>query len=273
MGFYRSLARPLLFTLPPETAHHTAERLLRLPAGLIRTASGASPSKVAGPRLFTQLAGIELRNPIGLAAGFDKRAKDLPGLAALGFGYLVVGTVTRQARAGNPRPRMVRRPEHRGLVNSMGLPNDGPEAVAARLERVASALGEVPVFVSLGDEALDDVVASHEILARHAAAIELNVSCRNVQRGRDRDNEEHLAEMLAKIVGLKPVFVKLPPFETPEEVEAVTTLAKIAADGGAAGLTCSNTRPVAEPGLATGAGGLSGAELFTGTLRIIASIR
>src|SRR5919197_1961193 len=125
MGLYRAL-RPLVFAAPPETAHRVAGALLELP--LPWSAIGGAAED---PVLRTSLAGIELRNPVGLAAGFDKRCRVLHSLGRLGFGYTVGGTITSRPREGNPRPRIARSPRRRAMVNSMGLPNPGP-AVAAR---------------------------------------------------------------------------------------------------------------------------------------------
>ncbi|MGZ4153712.1 MAG: quinone-dependent dihydroorotate dehydrogenase, partial [Actinomycetota bacterium] len=204
MGWYSAVGRPLLFALPPETSHRLARAALTLPL----------PWRLIGhpvedPRLATTLAGIPLRDPIGLAAGFDKTCAHLNALGELGFGYVVGGTITRRPRTGNPRPRIVRYPSRGSLVNAMGLPNPGAERAGAIMARRART--EVPRFVSLADEALDDCVGALVILEPHADAFELNASCPNVSWGRDRDNEAHLRELLGRIRARthKPVFVKL----------------------------------------------------------------
>ncbi|HEY3208228.1 MAG TPA: hypothetical protein VGL18_00310, partial [Actinomycetota bacterium] len=109
----------------------------------------------------------------------------------------------------------------------------------------------------------------------HVDGVELNASCPNVSWGRDRDNEAHLTLLLRGLGEQRttPLFVKLPPFRNDVEREVVLALARIAQDGGADGLTCSNTRPVADRRLSTGAGGLSGLELFPDTVRIVAEVR
>ena len=267
MGPYRALARPVLFALPPEGAHHLAQALLRLPL----------PWKALGgvvddPVLEVDLAGIRLRNPIGLAAGFDKSCRVLPALSAIGFGYLVGGTVTRQPRRGNRKPRIVRNPETRSIVNSMGLPNKGAAYAAKRLRKIRR---RAPMLISLADEAVEDVVANHELLEPLVDGVELNASCPNVSWGRDRDNEEHLRAILAELKRRKrkPLFVKVPPFRTATERDAVLAVAAIAQDGGADGLTCSNTYPVRDARLSVGAGGVSGREIFEDTVRIVADVR
>ena len=140
MGLYRSVGRPFFFSLPPEASHGLAGRLLRSP--LPWKAIGGA---VESPALRTDLAGLLLRNLIGMAAGFDKGCEMLEPLGELGFGYVVGGTLTRSPREGNPKPRIVRIKATNSLVNSMGLPNPGVEAVASRLARLKKT---APVLVS-----------------------------------------------------------------------------------------------------------------------------
>jgi dihydroorotate dehydrogenase len=266
MGLYQAVARPLLFALPPEAAHRVAHAVLGLP--LPWDAIGAVPDD---PRLRVCVAGLDLPNPVGLAAGFDKECAHLDALGRLGFGFVVGGTVTRHPRPGNRKPRIVRYPARRSLANSMGLPNPGAEAVAKRLRSIPRT---GPRLVSVADEAVEDVVATHAMLEPLVDGVELNASCPNVSWGRDRDNEAHLASLLRGLNARRrtPLFVKLPPFGTDVEREVVLALAGIAVDGGADGLTCSNTRPVAETRLGSGLGGLSGAALAADTPRIVREV-
>jgi len=269
MGLYRSLVRPALFTLPPETSHYLAETAFRSPLPW-RAISGSSSM----PNLPVDLAGIALRNPVGLAAGFDKSCAELRGLASLGFGYLVGGTVSRLPRDGNPRPRIARDRRAGTLTNSMGIPNQGAEAVAAHLR----AVGRLPaaILVSLADEDISDVLAVHKVLAPLVDGFELNVSSPNSPwRHHRTDNPAYLERVLAELgrVRQRPLFVKLPPFRTAEERDEVLGLARIAADGGANGLTCGNTVPVEDARLATGRGGLSGRALAEHTPRMVEQVR
>jgi len=267
MGLYRAVVHPLFFALPPEGAHRFANRLLGLPLPWERIGGAVSDAA-----LGVELAGIRLANPIGLAAGFDKTCSHLDALGRLGFGYVVGGTITRAPRAGNPKPRIVRYRSRASMVNAMGLPNPGAEAVARTLAR-SPRVG--PRFASIADEAVEDALATHALLEAHVDAVELNASCPNVSWGRDRDNEAHLAALLREIGArrAKPLFVKLPPFREEIEREVVLALARIAVEAGVDGLVCSNTRPVADRGLAVGAGGLSGRALFAETPRIVAEVR
>lgn len=255
MDWYEAVGRRAFFALEPETSHNVAQRLLGLPLPWPRI--GGVPSDLD---LGTALAGVPLRVPIGLAAGFDKTCAHLDALGRLGFGYVVGGTVTRAARRGNPRPRIVRDPDRAALVNAMGLPNPGAAAVARTLARGRRTC---PRFVSLADEALDDVLASLALVEPHVDGLELNASCPNVAWGRDIDTETHLRALVEAIEArtTKPVFVKLPPYDDGPGRDAVLALAGVAAEAGAEGLTCGNTRPVEEPRLSVGRGGLSGGPL------------
>src|SRR3990170_6952326 len=266
MGLYRAVVQPLFFALPPELAHRLANRLLGLPLPWGRI-GGAE----ADPALEGTLAGIRLRNPIGLAAGFDKTCAHLDALDRLGFGYVVGGTITRAPRAGNPKPRIVRYRSRGSMVNAMGLPTPGAEAAARTLARLPRT---GPRLASIADEALDDALATHALLEPHVDGIELNASCPNVSWGRDRDNEAHLTALLRELGARRrtPLFVKLPPFRDEVEREVVLVLARIAVEGGADGLVCSNTRLVADARLAVGTGGLSGRALFVDTVRIVAEV-
>jgi dihydroorotate dehydrogenase len=267
MGLYRAVARPLFSSLPPEAAHRLAQSILSLPLPWERL--GGTPKD---PALRTSLAGIELSNPVGLAAGFDKSCRHLDALGRLGFGYVIGGTITREPRAGNPKPRIVRYPTRGSMTNAMGLPNPGAEAAARTLSRTPRS---GPRLASITDQDPDEVIASHALLEAHVDGVELNVSCPNVSWGRDRDNEAHLALLIRELGArrTRPLFVKLPPFRSDVERGVVLALARIAQDGGADGLTCSNTRRVSDRRLSVGAGGLSGRELFRDTVRIVEDVR
>lgn len=267
-GWFRAIGRPVFHSLPPEASHRLATALLRLPLPWHRL-GGAVPD----PSLETDLCGLRLRNPVGLAAGFDKTCSHLDALGELGFGYLVGGTVTREARTGNPSPRIARSRRRRSIVNAMGLPNPGAAAVAATLRRRSG--GPTPRFVSLADEDLADAISSFELLEPLVDGIELNASCPNVSWGRDRDNEAHLRDLVAgfRERSRKPLFVKLPPFVNEVERGVVLALAALATDAGADGLTCSNTRLVEDARLSVGRGGLSGRAMWPHTPRIVQEIR
>ena len=267
-GWFRAIGRPVFHSLPPEASHRLATAFLELPLPWRRLGSAASD-----PALETDLCGLRLRNPVGLAAGFDKTCRHLDVLGELGFGYVVGGTVTRRPRAGNPPPRIARSRRRRSIVNAMGLPNPGAEAVAETLRRRPQ--GPAPRLVSLADEDLVDAISSFELLEPLVDGVELNASCPNVSWGRDRDNEAHVRDLVAgfRERSRTPLFVKVPPFVTEVERDVVLALAAIATDAGADGLTCSNTKLVEDARLAIGRGGLSGRAMWSHTPRIVREVR
>jgi len=266
--WFRAVGRPAFFSVPPETSHRVANALLGLPLPWARI-GGAT----LDPSLEVELGGLALRNPIGLAAGFDKTCTHLDALGALGFGYVVGGTITRAPRVGNRSPRIARSGRHRSMVNAMGLPNPGAERVAATLRD--RPRGPAARLVSLAAEALGDVAHTLELIEPLVDGIELNASCPNVSWGRDRENETDLRELVDALRSrtAKGVFVKLPPFVSSTEREVVLALAGVAGDAGADGLTCSNTRLVQDSRLADGRGGLSGRAMWPHTPRIVEAVR
>jgi len=266
MGWYWAVGRRAFFALPPEVAHRVAGKILSLPLPWARV-GGASTDR----SLAVTLAGISLRNPVGLAAGFDKTGAHVEALGALGFGYVVAGTFTLEPRLGNLHPRIARFPRQRSMVNAMGLPNPGAEVAATTL---ANHTRSAPVFASIADQSRDAALATLELLSPHIDAIELNASCPNVEWGRDGDDEAHLAALVTALAARaeRPLFVKLPPFLTDAAREGVLALAHVAQDAGAAGITCSNTHPVLTDRVASGKGGLSGRALWPHTPKIVAAI-
>jgi dihydroorotate dehydrogenase len=201
---YRSLVRPALFRLAPETAHEFALRALAVafkPEGARRLAA-----RRLGRAPFGALErfGLSFANPVGLAAGFDKNGAATRELAALGFGFLEVGTVTHLAQPGNPRPRLFRLPADRALINRQGFNNDGAAALAARLGRAgrpACVLG-----INIGKsravevaEATADYLASFELVHPHADYITVNVSSPNTPHLRELQRADALAELLAAL--------------------------------------------------------------------------
>src|SRR5262245_60429336 len=161
--WYRSVARPLLFALPPEAAHRVARRLLGLPLPWERL-GGTEPD----PSLRVSIAGLDLANPVALAAGFDKTGRHVDALGRLGFGYVVCGTITRQPRAGHPKPRIIRYARRSSMANAMGLPNPGARAAAANLARVRRT---GPRIASIADQDPTEVIETHALLEPHVDAI------------------------------------------------------------------------------------------------------
>ena len=144
------LIRKLLFLLDAEEAHEFTSRqmivLQQIPIALRAIERLCRPPASAA----RELLGMKFRSPIGIAAGFDKNALMMPMLAALGFGFVEVGTVTLHPQAGNPRPRLFRYPRERALVNRMGFNNDGADAIAHRISRWRTGALACPLFVNIG---------------------------------------------------------------------------------------------------------------------------
>ena len=275
------ILRPLLFALPAETAHAVAFRALAVWQSLLEHTAPAPPPDDA--LLDQTLWGLRFRNPLGLAAGFDKNGA-LPHVwAALGFGFAELGTVTALAQPGNPPPRLFRLPAERALINRLGFNNHGAEAVARALAvRLSRRRPGLPLGLNLGksklaplERAADDYLASLRALAPLADYLVLNVSSPNTPGLRDLQSEAQLAPLLAALqtenqrlakargVAPSPLLVKLAPDLADE---ALAALVEVALAQQVAGLIATNTTidraalPAGHP-LAGEAGGLSGAPL------------
>jgi dihydroorotate dehydrogenase len=232
---------------------------------------------VDAPPLRRQLFGRELANPVGLAAGFDKDAVAVRGLAALGFGCVEVGTVTPRPQEGNPRPRLFRHSQTESLQNAMGFNNAGLEAVRARLARLQPP--PVPLGVNVGknrDTPLHAAVADYEVLI-HAFAglcdyLVVNISSPNTPGLRDLQNETFLRAVLGMAMGAtdRPVLVKIAPDLDPADA---VRLAEVAVDTGAAGVVATNTTN--DYALLPGArdfGGLSGRVLREKSFKVFDAV-
>src|SRR5262245_51726761 len=182
-GTYQTFVKPLLFSLDAETAHRLTIKLLRAASHLdfaLRALRSFQP-----PSQPKTLFGLNFPNPIGLAAGLDKNGIALPAWAALGFGFVEIGTITAKAQPGNPKPRIFRLPEQQALINRLGFNNDGADAIAHRLAalRKSGRWPAVPVGINIGksratpvEQATDDYLHSFRLLRDFADYITLNVS-------------------------------------------------------------------------------------------------
>ncbi len=269
MGLYQAVVRPLLFLLPPETAHRVG--MFVLARGWLR----ARP--FADPMLEQTLFGVRFPNPLGLAAGFDKDAEALAHWGALGFGFVEVGTVTFHAQPGNPRPRLFRLPEQRALINRMGFNNQGARRMASRLAADRSA---IPVGVNLGkskitpiDAAAHDYAQSFKLLHRHGSYFVINVSSPNTPGLRTLQERGPLEEIVHGMRGVdagRPMFVKVSP---DLELEALDEVVAVVHEMGLTGLIATNTTVGrAEVPEAREEGGLSGAPLFKRSNELLAHL-
>ena len=273
---YRRMVRPLLFRLPPEAAQRAADLALGWEGVWTALASGL---RVDAPRLETEWCGMKLQNPVGLAAGFDKDCRRLPSLAALGFGYVVCGTVTVGARRGNPRPRMVRLTAEESLLNAMGFPSRGLEPAAAHIEPARSRMSGTPLVASISGTEADDVVRCHRRLDRLADALELNISSPNTAGLRVFHQRQALRRLLDTINESRRgrLLIKLPPYSSPnptqQDRERTAALVGACLEAGVDGLTVANSRPVTDSRLSTGSGGLSGRSIFPTTVTMVRDVR
>lgn len=267
MIFAPKLLMPALRLLDPEQAHTLTLQALRL--GLV--GSDTTPDD---PILATPLFGRTLRNPIGLAAGFDKNAVAVNALGRLGFGFVETGTVTPRPQAGNPKPRLFRLTEDRAVINRMGFNNAGLDAYVENLRRVDRTVVAVGANVGINKEGADperDYPALVGAVDNNADYITVNISSPNTPGLRDLQSEERLAAILSGIYMWKPVFVKIAPDLSEDGVAAVI---EVAVKHGVSGLIISNTtlaRPATLRSAYKGeAGGLSGAPLFAPSTAMLA---
>src|ERR1700704_6572780 len=203
---YELFVRPLLFSLDAETAHHVTMRLLGQSSQFDVLLSALKLFQPR-PKPIT-LFGLKFRNPIGLAAGLDKNGVALPAWAALGFGFIEIGTVTAKAQPGNPKPRIFRLPEQNALINRLGFNNDGADAISHRLNKLkrSGRWPEVPVGINIGKsmitpitDATADYLYSFRALRDFADYVVLNISSPNTPGLRELQGREALAELLQAI--------------------------------------------------------------------------
>ncbi|MBW8173737.1 quinone-dependent dihydroorotate dehydrogenase [Ornithinimicrobium sp. Arc0846-15] len=282
---YQRLAKPTLFRLDPERAHHatvTAARTLGVHPLLSRAAqAGIARSPTTGRSI--SVGGITVANRVGLAAGLDKDAVAVPAWQALGFGHLELGTVTAIPQPGNPKPRMARLPLSEALINRMGFNNQGTHALAQRLRKLRDR-GEVrvPIGVSLGkskvtpvDDAVEDYVVSVRAVAGLADYLAVNVSSPNTPGLRSLQDAEPLRELLQAVVAeakSTPVWLKVAPDLT---FGAIDDVLEVASEAGVAAIIATNTTlsragvAAEEAATAQQPGGLSGAPLHTRSVEVV----
>ena len=261
------LLRRALFHLDPEAAHEFAasqmEHLQQIPLALRVIERVCRPE--SKPR---RLLGLTFPSPIGIAGGFDKNATMMPFLAALGFGFLEVGTVTLHPQPGNPKPRLFRYPEERALVNRMGFNNDGADAVAARLRAWERT---VPVFVNVGknrdvplEGAVEAYVECYRRVAPYADAAVLNLSSPNTPGLRDLQRAEYLEALLTAVRRVRsgPILVKIAPDLDDRQLCQICDICMPLVDG----MICTNTTAVE-------GGGLSGAPLMVRSTEVLRKMR
>jgi dihydroorotate dehydrogenase len=274
------LARPLLFSLDEENAHQLA----------LRAAGVAGIFSAPVPRSPVRAMGVEFPNPIGLAAGLDKNAEHIDALAALGFGFIEVGTVTPRPQPGNPRPRLFRIEAKQAIINRFGFNNVGVDAFIANVRR-ARWRGVLAINIGKNAEtpaerAIDDYALCLEKVYAHAAYVTINISSPNTQGLRTLQEAQQLDALLARLTRLRasladrhgrrvPLVVKVAPDLAPDEIQSIADAVR---RHGVEGVIATNTS-VSRQGVeglrhANEAGGLSGApirEMATRVLRAFAA--
>jgi dihydroorotate dehydrogenase len=287
-----ALARPLLFGLDPETAHELTMASLARTQGTPLALAYLS-SRVSDP---IELAGLKFPNRVGLAAGLDKNARCIDGLAAMGFGFVEVGTVTPKGQPGNPKPRMFRLPEANALINRLGFNNEGLDAFLANVRRSSvrkpGAQGGLLLGLNIGknaatpiENAVDDYLVCLDGVYPHADYVTVNISSPNTKNLRALQSDEALDALLGRIAERRealarqhgkrvPIFVKIAPDLDEAQVAVIAaTLKRHAMDGVVATNTTLGRDAVKGMRHAEEAGGLSGAPVLAASNRVITQLR
>jgi dihydroorotate dehydrogenase len=270
MTTFHDLAAHALQVLPAEDAHRLA--ILGLKSGL---GPRAAPEE---PALATELAGLRLANPVGLAPGFDKNAEVAGAMLAAGFGFVECGTVTPRPQAGNPRPRLFRLTEDGAVINRMGFNNVGLERFAGNIAQPRRGVvgANIGANKDSGDR-IGDYVTALQRLWGLADYFTVNISSPNTPGLRDLQAGEALAELLGRVAEARaalaahaPVFLKVAPDLDDAGIE---TIAEAVAGAGFDGVVVGNTTLSRPDGLRSGhrgeAGGLSGAPLMSLSTRVL----
>ena len=294
-SFY-GLARPFLFGFDPEHAHE-----LTLD-GLARTQNTPLACAYASPRVddAITLAGLQFPNRVGLAAGLDKNARCIDAFAAMGFGFVEVGTVTPKAQPGNAKPRMFRLPQRDALINRLGFNNEGLDAFIANVQRArfrkANALsgGKAPMLLGLNigknaatpiERATDDYLLALDGVYPHADYVTVNISSPNTANLRSLQSDEALDALLGAVAARRealaaqhgkrvPVFVKIAPDLDEAQVAVIAaTLQRHGMDGVIATNTTLSREAVQGLPHADETGGLSGAPVREASNKVIAQLR
>ncbi|UWQ63966.1 quinone-dependent dihydroorotate dehydrogenase [Leisingera caerulea] len=274
MKLTEKLALAAMHRIDPEAAHGLSIKALTM--GL-----APAPGPVTSARLRTTLAGIDLPNPVGLAAGYDKNAEALAPLAKSGFGFIEVGAATPRPQPGNPKPRLFRLTEDKAAINRFGFNNEGMEAIGARL---AQRPGDAVIGLNLGanKDSADRAADFAKVLAHCGAHLDfatVNVSSPNTEKLRDLQGKAALSALLAGVIetrdGLSrrvPVFLKIAPDLDRAGIEDI---AAVAVETGIDAVIATNTT-LSRDGLHSAhkgeAGGLSGAPLFEKSTRVLAQL-
>ena len=273
LNLYNTI-KPILFTLPPEKAQGLADYFLKhTPLPHFIEKATHFENKI----LNTNFAGIDFSNPIGLAAGWDKNCTLLSHLESFGFGYITGGTITKNARLGNKKPRMIRLKTQKGLINSLGFPGYGLENILKILSNTPEPKKNIKRILSISGENIDDINECHKSLEKYASAIEINISSPNTEGLKVFQKTDKLKELIMEINKgrTKPLFIKIPPYDA--SLQNVTRkktldLISICTDLDVEAITLANTKPVQNKKLAVGKGGLSGVPILNNTISMVKEV-
>ena len=260
----------LLRRIEPETAHGFAIKVLKI--GL-----APRPGPISSSRLRTSIAGLDLLNPVGLAAGFDKNAEAITPLSQAGFGFIEVGAATPLPQPGNPKPRLFRLTEDAAAINRFGFNNDGMEAIAAR---IASARKATPVGINLGanknsSDRAADFATVMACMQQHVDFATVNVSSPNTERLRDLQGADALAALLEGVMRVRgdtPVFLKIAPDLTDREIADIASVAQNARVNAIIATNTTLDRTGLNSPHKSESGGLSGQPLFEKSTRVLARL-
>ncbi len=282
---YNSLVKSLLFKLDAEQAHSTMHRFAE-------TASGSGALKSLAKSLYSyqsaklsqQIWGLTFRNPIGLAAGFDKNGQLPEIMEALGFGFVEVGSITANPNTGNPKPRAFRLPKDRAIINRMGLNNDGAQTIVKRLKNKKLS---IPLGVNIakthdpkimGDAAIQDYVQSFNEAKKVADYITVNISCPNTTEGKTFEDPAALDELLSALkirddARVVPTTVKFSSDLTKDQLLALLEICENHRIHGYVACNTSASREGLQTGKAElediGRGGLSGKPIANKSVQIV----
>ena len=287
---YKYLFRPLVFLLPAETAHHFTMRLF----GIFAVIPGIKTVLkklycLESESLSRNIAGLKFKNPVGLAAGFDKDGKYIDVLGFLGFGFVEIGTVTPRPQAGNPKPRLFRLIKDEAIINRMGFNNDGVDKLVERLKKYKKT--DLIIGGNIGknkdtpnENAKEDYMICFEKLFPYVDYFVVNISSPNTPGLRELQDKEPLTELLSSLQNLnnakpktKPIFLKIAPDLSIEQLKDIIHICKTTS---IAGIVATNTT-IERAGLSTpkeivnaiGAGGLSGKVIKEKSCSVLAELK
>ena len=281
MSLYSLIARPLLFRLPPEVAHQFTLAAMRLPGLAKAITMGRS-----APQEPSELMGLKFRNRLGIAAGVDKNGDAPLAWRDLGFGFAELGTVTLHPQPGNPQPRVFRYPHQHALINRLGFPNIGAEAIAERLRRLRGrhALHDFPIGINIGkskitslDQAPLDYLGSLKLLHHLGDFFVINISSPNTPGLRDLAKPDDLRRLLSTLQDfnrscpqLKPLLLKISPDVEPSSLPELVAITR---EFQLSGIVATNTTIHRESEEPKEIGGLSGRPLTARAMALTRTLR